>query len=187
MSENSVQEQQEQEIVPIDKSVKEGWFAITKDDKLLREVDGITEDNPGGGRPVELGNDGGLKICGVVGYGHSVAVDLINGQIALGFDTLGIQNGTVEINPSFVFSICEETNIVGEYKHRKTTKPKKNGDYLITYEDLVFRPIWFNRNISTLPGPVIVIGAQTTTPREQGKRNIKKIVSLFPDGRIGIS
>lgn len=171
----------------IDNSVKDGWFAITKDFKILRESEGITKDNPGGGRPVALGNEDGLRVCGASAYGHTVAIDLINGVIALDFDNLGIQNETIEINPKVAFSICEETNVVGEFKHRKTTKPKKNGDYLITYEDMIFRPIWFNRIISTLPGPVVVIGAQTTTPREQGKRNIKKIISLFPDGRIGIS
>jgi len=153
-----------------------GWLAITKDFKILREEDGITEDNPGGGRPVELGNTGGLRLCAVEGNGHKVAVDLINGVIAVDYDRLGVQNETIE-----------QTNIVGEFKHRKTTRPDKAGNFFITYEDMVFRPIWFTRNISTLPGPVLVVGAQTTTPKEQGRRNIKKIVSLFPDGRVGIS
>jgi len=165
-----------------------GWLAITKDFKILREEDGITEDNPGGGRPVELGNTGGLRLCAVEGNGHKVAVDLINGVIAVDYDRLGVQNETIELeNANLIFSICEETNIVGEFKHRKTTRPDKAGNFFITYEDMVFRPIWFTRNISTLPGPVLVVGAQTTTPKEQGRRNIKKIVSLFPDGRVGIS
>jgi len=165
-----------------------GWLAITKDFKVLREEDGITEDNPGGGRPVELGNNGGLIVCAVEGNGHKVAVDLIHGVIFIDYDRIGVQNGTIEIeNTKTFFSICEETNIVGEFKHIKKTRPDKAGNYLITYEDMIFRPIWFTRNISTLPGPVFVVGAQTTTPKEQGHRNIKKIVSLFPDGRIGIS
>lgn len=165
-----------------------GWLAITKDSKILREEEGITEDNPGGGRPVELGNEGGLLAIGVEGNGHKVAIDLTHGLVAIDYETLGVQNGTVELgSPKLIFSICEETNIVAEYQHRKTTRPKKNGDYFIEYSPMEFRPIWFTRHISTLPGPVLVVGAQTTTPREQGRRNIKKIISLFPDGRIGIS
>ena len=165
-----------------------GWIAITKEYQVLREEDGITENNPGGGRPVELGNEGGLLVAGVAGNGHSVAVDLVNGVIAIDYESLGVQNQSIELaGAKFIFSICEETNIIGEYKHRKTTKPDKEGNYFINYEPMIFRPIWFTRNISTLPGPVFVMGAQATTPKEQGKRNIKKIVSLFPDGRIGIS
>ena len=165
-----------------------GWLAITRESKILREEDGITEDNPGGGRPVELGNNGGLLVCATEGYGHKVAVDLVNGIVAIDYENLGVQNGTIELHePKLLFTICEESNIIGEYKHRKTTRPDKLGNYLITYEPVIFRPIWVTRHISTLPGPVYLIGAQATTPKEQGKRNIKKIVSLFPDGRIGIS
>lgn len=165
-----------------------GWIAITRENKILREEDGITENNPGGGRPVEAGNNNELIAIGIKEYGHSVAIDLVNGVVAIGWDDMSVQNGTVELhNIKFMFTICEETNIVGEFKHRKTTKPDKKGDYLITYSDMIFRPIWFMRHISTLPAPVHVIGVQTTTPREQGKRNIKKVISLFPDGRIGIS
>jgi len=103
-------------------------------------------------------------------------------------DGLEIQNGTVSMtNSRAVLYMCEETNILGEFKHRKTTKPDKAGNYTIDYLPMLFRPIWFNRHISTLPAPVIVMGAQTTTPSDQGKRNIKKMISLFPDGRVGIS
>lgn len=164
-----------------------GWIAITRDYKILREEEGITEDNPGGGRPVQLGIDNELLIVGAQAYGNSVAVDLVNGQVAIGWDTIGVQNGTIEINPKFVFSLCEETNILGEYQHTKKTKPDKAGNYFIDYQPMIFRPIWFNRVISTLPAPVVVIGAQVTTPKEQGRKNIKKMVSLFPDGRLGIS
>jgi len=165
-----------------------GWLAITSQYKLLKEEDGITEENPGGGRPVDAGNNGELLAVGAQEYGHSVLIDLVDGVITIDFDSIGIQNGTIEVsNPRFVFSICEETSIVGEYKHRKTTKPDKTGNYTIIYDPMVFRPIWFNRIISTLPGAVVVVGAQTTTPSAQGRRNIKKIVSLFPDGRVGLS
>lgn len=170
------------------KGQKMGWIAITKQHQFLREEDGITEANPGGGRPVQLGIDGGLIVAGDEAYGHKIAVDLVGGVVAIDYDTIGVQNGTIELSGAkLVFSICDETNIVGEFQHIKTTKPDKAGNYLITYEPMVFRPIWFRRNISTLPGPVIVIGAQTTTPKGQGKKNIKRMVSLFPDGRIGIS
>jgi hypothetical protein len=165
-----------------------GWLAITRKNEIIREGDGITESNPGGGRPVDAGNNNELIVVGAEEYGHKVAIDLVNGVVALDFDSIGVQNGTIELtNARFIFSICEETNIVGEFKHRRTSKPDKAGNYTIDYEPLIFRPIWFNRMISTLPGPVIVIGAQVTTPKEQGRRNIKKMVSLFPDGRVGIS
>lgn len=179
--------EEENQPEPVDKSTKDGWFAITKELKILQENDGITEDNPGGGRPVDLGNEGGLLLAGYRGYGHSVAVDLINGILFLDYDFIKLQNNSLEINARTVLYMCEETNILGEYKHRKTTKPRKNGDYFITYDPMIFRPIWFNRHISTLPGPVYVMGAQTTTPSSEGKRNIKKMVSLYPDGRVGIS
>lgn len=140
------------------------------------------------GRPVDLGNNGGLRLAGGSEYGHTVAVDLRDGILFLDPDNLEIQNGTVSlVNAKAILYMCEETNILGEFKHMKTTKPDKLGYYNIEYFPILFRPIWFNRHISTLPGPVIVIGAQTTTPSHQGKRNIKKMISLFPDGRVGIS
>jgi hypothetical protein len=164
-----------------------GWIAITKDFQLLREYneDGT---HSGLGRPVEAGNKNELIIVGAIEYNHSVAVDLVNGLIAIDFTSIGVQNGTIELdNPKVVFTICEETNIVGEYAHRKPGKPDKDGNYLITYSPMIFRPIWFNRMLTTLGGAIIVVGAQTTTPKSQGRKNVKKIVSLFPDGRIGIS
>lgn len=159
---------------------------------LVREEDGPEKWNqlvPGlNGRPVELGNNGGLRVAGATEYGHTVAVDLRDGILFIDPDNIEIQNDTVSLAGSkAIFYMCEETNILGEFKHRKTTKPDKQGNYFATYDPMIFRPIWFNRIISTLPAPVIVIGAQTTTPSDQGKRNIKKMVSLFPDGRVGIS
>jgi hypothetical protein len=116
-----------------------------------------------------------------------VAVDLVNGSIALDWTRLGVQNGSVELeNPKIVFSICEETNIVGEFLHRVESEVAENGGYTIDYQPMIWRPIWFKRHVSTLPGPVIVVGAQTTTPKDQGGRNVKKLISLYPDGRIGI-
>lgn len=169
-----------------------GWFAVTKDKVYVREDEGLDawrEKVPGlEGRPVDLGNNGGLLIAGEEEYGHKVAVDLVKGIIVIDFDSLDIQGGNIAVdNPRAILYMCEETNILGEFQHRKTTKPDKQGNYLITYDPMIFRPIWFRRHISTLPGPVVVMGAQTTTPSDQGKRNVKKMVSLFPDGRVGIS
>ena len=167
--------------------MSEGWVAITRAGEFLREYN---EDGSGSGmgRPVEAGNNNELRVIATSAYGHSVAVDLDKGLIALDYTRLGLQNGTVEIEnvKSFLY-ICEETAIIGDLQHRYTTEPDEVGTYLITWEDLIWRPIWFNRHISTVNGQVICIGAQTTTPEDQGKRNVKKLVSLFPDGRVGIS
>jgi hypothetical protein len=162
-----------------------GWLAITRNYELLREnnEDGTSS---GQGRPVDAGNNNELLIIGDSEYGHSVAVDLVNGMIAIDWTNFGIQNETVEIDPKIVFAICEETNIIGEYQHRTESEVAEDGGYTIEYSPMIWRPIWFKRMISTLPGPVIVIGAQTTLPVEYGGRNIKKLVSLFPDGRLGI-
>lgn len=164
-----------------------GWVAVSRDGRFF------SENNPDGtpsgqGRPVQMGIDNELKVVGTSGYGHSVAVDLDNGIIALDWTMLGVQNGSVEIEGARSFLwICDETNILGEYKERIATKPDKQGNYTVDYKDLIWRPIWFNRVISTMPGPVLVIGAQVTLPPDYGGKNMQKIVSLFPDGRVGIS
>lgn len=169
-----------------------GWIAITRTGDFLREEDGI-------GRPVEAGNNNELLMVAQEDFGHKVAVDLKNGVIILGYDTLGYQNGTVEVaNPGVIFWICEETNIVGEYKHIKQEivdlrdeegrKVLQDGRYVKVRNDiltdLIWRPIWFTRVIGGVPTKII--GAQTTTPELQGAKNVKKLVSLFADGRLGI-
>lgn len=164
-----------------------GWIAITRNGRLL------TENNPDGtptgiGRPVQAGIDNELKVIGTSDYGHSVAVDLDNGILALDYTSIGVQNGSVEITEARSFLwICDETNILGEYKERIATDPDKDGNYTIEYKDLIWRPIWFNRVISTMAAPVLVIGAQVTLPPDYGSKNMQKIVSLYPDGRVGIS
>ena len=164
-----------------------GWVAITRDGRLLREIN--EDGSPSGqGRPVQMGLDNELRVVAADEYGHSVAVDLDSGVIAIDYTRLAIQNGTVEIDGTKAYLwICEETNIVGEYKERITTDPDEIGNYLIDYKPIIWRPIWFNRMISTLPGAVVVIGAQTTLPKDLGGHNIQKMVSLFPDGRVGIA
>lgn len=168
-----------------------GWTAIYRiGDKVVREEDGV-------GRPVDAGNNGELAVIAQEGYGHKVAVDLVNGVICLGFDSIGSQNGTIElVNPGAFLWICEETNIVGDYKHI-TSEPMTDDEIVAqgrpsgepgwlknTYSEVVWRPIWFSR--VTAGVPAYCIGAQTTTPDGQGGRNVKKLVTLFADGRVGI-
>lgn len=174
-----------------------GWVAIFKDGTLLREEDGKA-------RPVDAGNNGELVVIAQEDFGRKIAVDLLNGVIAFDYKSLGIQNGTIELDqPGFIFAICEETNVVGEYKHLKQEfvwdrdeegkRILENGKYkkvrndILT--DLVWRPIWFTRTTSngiTADVSVKIVGAQTTTPKGQGERNIKKLITLFPGGSIGI-
>lgn len=170
-----------------------GWIAITRQFEILREEDGI-------GRPVQLGNEDGLIAIAQEDYGHTVLVDLINGRIFVGYESpLTMQNGTIEINsPDFMFYICDETNIVGELTHVKRElvyardadgkRILEDGKYVKVRNDtltpLTWRPIWFTRMTNGIPTKVI--GAQTTLPAAHGGTNIKKLVSLFSDGRVGL-
>jgi hypothetical protein len=166
-----------------------GWIAITRKGELLREEDGL-------GRPVDAGNNGELIIVAQEDYGRSVAVDLINGIIAIDYESIGVQNGTIELaNPKLMFWICDETNIVGELKHVEqifTPAVAEDGsDSFVRTDilhDLQWRPIWFTRHTNTLLGSfqVKVIGAQVTLPEEYNGKNVKRLVSIFSDGRIGI-
>lgn len=169
-----------------------GWIAITRNNEILREEDGI-------GRPVEAGNNDELLAVAQEDFGHKVLVDLINGAIILEYDTLGVQNGSIEFTGAkVIFLICEETNIVGEYKHLRQEfvdyrdedgrKILQDGRYVKVRNDILtdlqWRPIWFTRVIGGIPTKII--GAQTTTPEIQGAKNVKKLISIFADGRLGI-
>lgn len=165
-----------------------GWISIAKDGTTLREEDGIP-------RPVAAGEEGSLAVIAQEDYGRRVAIDLINGIIAIGYESLGIQNGTVELRgqPLLIW-ICDETNIVQDMRHleqRLDPMDDVNGEPSFVRTDiltsLTWRPIWFSRN--TVPGggaPVKVIGGQTTLPTLQGGGNVKKLISIFDDGRLGI-
>lgn len=170
-----------------------GWRAITKDGEELYEATHA--------RPVQAGEEGNLLVIAQEDYLHSVAVDLINGIVIIDYDSLGVQNGDIEISGGKLrFLICDETNIVGEFKHLEQKiedlrdedgrRVLHDGRYVKVRTDilhpLVWRPIWFSRHISALPAPVKVIGAQVTLPKDQGGKNVKKMISLFPDGQIGI-
>jgi hypothetical protein len=49
---------------------------------------------------------------------------------------------------------------------------------------IIWRPIWFTRYTNGMPTKII--GAQTTTPEIEGARNIKKLIMIYADGKIGI-
>jgi len=111
---------------------------------------------------------------------------LLNGVVIIGYDAWNIQNGTVEIqNPRTVLYLCEETNVVGELMNIEPSEADAKGDYVNTFIPLQFRPIWFTRVTAGVPAKII--GLQTTTPEEYGGRNVKMLISLFSDGRMGIS
>jgi hypothetical protein len=168
-----------------------GWIAYTRGGEILREETH--------GRPVKDGEDGKLLVIAQEDYGHNIAVDLVNGIIAIDYEHLGFQNGTLELAGDKVrLWICEETNISAEMMHleqkeeflkdefgRMTLQDGKfvkvRTDYLTP---LTWRPIWFSRVTNGIPTKVI--GAQTTLPKEMGGRNVKKLLSIFPDGRLGI-
>lgn len=151
---------------------------------------------------MELGNNGGLRCIAQEDFQHSVAIDLLNGVIAIDYESpLTIQNGTIELSNVKTFLwIADDVNIVGEYRHltQEFFDARNEDDTNFLYDDkgekvklrndvltpLIWRPIWFTRWTNGIP--VKVIGAQTTTPDMQGATNVKKMVSLYPDGRLGI-
>lgn len=175
-----------------------GWRSIHKNGEIRTE--GL--ESPLGDRPVAQGEEGNLVCIEQSDFGHRVSVDLIHGIIFIDHENeVTVQNGTIEIsNPKATLFLCEETNIVAEYKHVQTTfdwakdefgKKLRREDgqgYKVRTDhlsDLTFRPIWFTRYTNGMPTKVI--GVQTTTPEIQGAKNIKLMVSLFIDGKIGIS
>lgn len=151
---------------------------------------------------MELGNNGGLRCIAQEDFRHSVAIDLLNGVIAIDYESpLTIQNGTIELSNVKTFLwIVDDVNIVGDYRHltQEFFDARNEDDTDFLYDDkgnkvklrndvltpLIWRPIWFTRWTNGIP--VKVIGAQTTTPDMQGATNVKKMVSLYPDGRLGI-
>jgi hypothetical protein len=154
-----------------------GWIAVSKDHQILREGEQ--------GRPVEAGNEGNLLFIMQEDYGHKVAIDLVNGVIILEYDDWGVQNGTVEImNPKTVLYVCDETNIGADLFDIESSEPDVEGWYTNEFIPTTWRPIWFTR--MTNGDPTKVIGVQATLPQAHGGRNIKKMVSLFSTGAMGI-
>lgn len=166
------------------------WRAFTKDGQHLFEGKH--------GRPIEAGNNGELvAICEEENH-HQILVDLIHGVIIIGYDGVEIseETKTLQVNgPKLFIWIADETNIVGDLKEvvRKEVTPPpeeefKEGWYSETEYPLIWRPIWFTRHvIGAVTTQVRVIGAQTTLPEMYGGHNVKKMVMLYDDGRIGIS
>lgn len=165
-----------------------GWKAFYKDGTILsEEFDG---------RPVQAGEEGKLALITQEDYGNKIALDLINGVIIIGYDSAGTQNGSVEIaNPGFILYICDETNMLSEIFDVDNT-PDAEGWYTSLIIPLEWRPIWFTRMSNAADPvkviglqttlPVKVIGVQTTLPENFGGKNIKKLISLFSTGKIGI-
>lgn len=162
-----------------------GWIAYTRDgQKLQEDVDG---------RPVQAGDEGKLLLITQEDFGHKVAVDLISGVILIDYESLEPSGEGFNIeSPKTVLWICDETTIVGELLDRETTFEERTeedgsiqGYDTYVYKPLIWRPIWFTRVIGGIPTKIV--GAQTTTPEEMfGAKNVKKMVMLFADGRIGI-
>ena len=175
-----------------------GWRAITKDGEMLSEETH--------GRPVQAGEDGNLAVIAQEDYGHRIAIDLINGIIAFEYDRIGVQNGTVELdNPKYFMWICDDTVLLSDvFPTEHILHPSKEGEIVHStiQHRLQWRPIWFSRVTNGIPTKII--GAQTTVPRpyerkststhpraskklpKTGSRNVKKMIMLFPDGRVGI-
>lgn len=174
-----------------------GWLAITKTGELYQEDD----PNPDrGGRPVAKGEEGTLAIIAQEDYGHKIAVDLYSGILIFDYETIGFENGQVQITgQKNLVWICDETNIVGELAHNEVELVPyidndgnnivgADGNLVMVRNDvltpLIWRPIWFTRFTNGIPTKVI--GAQTTLPESNGGKNVKKMVSIFADGRLGI-
>jgi hypothetical protein len=154
-----------------------GWTAIKKSGEVLREETH--------GRPVQEGEEGQLKFIFQEDFGNKVGIDLINGVIIFGYDSWGFQGDDVEIyGPRTIIVICDETTIVGEIGDIEQTEPDENGTVINTFIPLIWRPIWFTRYIGG--EPTKVVGAQTTLPQMYGGRNVKKLVSIFNNGKLGI-
>ena len=138
---------------------------------------------------MEQGEKGNLLVIAQEDYLHSVAIDLANGKILLGYEELSVENGEINIkNPKYTIAICDETNRIHDLFRTETTNPDADGNVINTYYPIEWRPIWFTRNTLIAEGliSVKVIGAQATLPPEFGGKNVKKLVSLFPDNTIGI-
>lgn len=134
------------------------------------------------GRPL----DKELSFIGAEEYNHKVGVDLVNGAIIIDYQELGIQNGTTEIHsPKLVMYICDETNrLFGVLDVQRISEPDRDGNYINSVKALVWRPISFTRWTNGVP--TYVVGAQTTLPENYGGKNVKKLISLYDDGSIGI-
>ena len=157
-----------------------GWIAYHKDGTITREG---TE-----GRPVQAGEEGQLRMIIQEDYGHKVAVDLINGVIIIDYGEIDAQGGNIAVsNPNTVLYVCDETTVVGNLTKVRKTRPNKEGNFEYKHSPFEWRPIWFSRVFGyDSQSAVKVIGLQTTLGSPYKRRNVKKMVSIFPDGSLGI-
>lgn len=159
-----------------------GWLAFTIDGELRQE--GVH------GRPVQEGEEGKLLVIAQEDFGHRIAVDLTHGLIFIDYETLGVQNGTVEISGfKTMFYICDETNRLADVEDEVRSEfedelLRSQGWVKQDYVPLTWRPIWFTR--LTNGQPTKCIGAQTTLFPGNGGRNVTKLISMFDDGTLGI-
>lgn len=154
-----------------------GWISFSKNGEVLREGEH--------GRPVKEGEEGNLAVIAQEDFGHKIAIDLNNAIIAIDYDTISMQNGTIELTgePTILY-ICDDTNIGGDLFALTKTEPDEKGWYSDIVTPIQWRPIWFTR--VTMGIPTKVIGAQATMPPEFGGHNVKVQIMLFSDGRVGI-
>lgn len=155
-----------------------GWIAVTKTGEVLQENVH--------GRPVQDGEDGKLLIIAQEDYGHKIAVDLVRGLLLIDYDELKIDGLIVNVeNPKAILAMCDDTNRLHDIHHMLSSDPDPDGWVQRTYVPLTWRPIWFTR--WTNGDATKCIGAQTTMPTEFGGHNVKKMISLFSDGVVGIT
>jgi hypothetical protein len=158
-----------------------GWEAYYRDGTVLREEDGV-------GRPVNDGEEGNLAIIAQKDFGHYVGVDLDHGIIFIDLEKIERQGDDwYFVNFRSYFWITEETNTVGAMEFMVPPTPDEAGWYIPEYYHCTWRPIWFTR--VTNGDPTKVIGCQTTLPDENevSGKNVKKLICLFSDGRLGIN
>jgi hypothetical protein len=158
-----------------------GWEAYYRDGTVVREEDGA-------GRPVIDGDEGKIAIIAQRDYGHYIGVDLDHGIIFVDLEKIEFQGEWYFVNFKSYFWITEETNTVGAMQFiRRLTEPDEQGWVDQEIYSPKWRPIWFTR--FTNGDPTKVIGCQTTLPDENGVpgKNVKKLVCLFSDGRLGIN
>jgi hypothetical protein len=157
------------------------WRAFTKDGQHLFEGKH--------GRPVEMGTNNELIAIAEEENHHNVMVLLEHGIIALEYEGFEFENAKLIVkNPKVILNICEETLIVSDLKEiERVWHNKEEGWFSDIEHPLIWRPIWFSRVFPMQGQSVKVIGAQTTLPEVHGGQNVKKMISLFPDGRLGIS
>ena len=154
-----------------------GWISYHKDGTVLNEGEH--------GRPVQAGEEGQLSFIVQEDFGHKVAVDLLNGVILIDYDEVDAQGGNIAVsNPKVVLYVCDETNIIADLFGVHKSRPNKEGWFKQTTIPFKWRPIWFTRMTNGVPTKVI--GVQTTLGTPYKRKNIKKLVSLFSDGRLGI-